>query len=231
LRAFDNLQWQEFVSVTSKFYWPVSAGAEAVPNSQQASEVLIEVEGELKVVVPGGSSEPLRDMFGNVQPEFHLRFLQEQAGSAALLKSETVARQSRLITDTTVNRLKTYPTYVEWRDDRDRAEAGTAMFISLALTGGRIIEDNHLSEWPGFEVEQVIQIGQIRQDGSEFNVFEANRVNKNGDTEKWKVWVGRDGLPKRIELTVESEAPGRSVRGAEIEITYSGKSFKPAGIP
>lgn len=104
-------------------------------------------------------------------------------------------------------------------------QAGITMFISLALTGGRIIEDDSY-KWPGFEGEEVIQIGHMGQDGSEFNVFQANRVNKNGDAEEWKVWVDGDRLPRRIELNIESEDPVRSLRDAEMDITYSGETFQ-----
>jgi hypothetical protein len=217
------MKWQESISVQARLYWPVAADARQ--GDTQAAEALIEMEGDLNVVLSSPGNDSPFNEFLEPRTGFHLRFLQERSGSGGPVETEIVAHERRVTRNTTVNELRAYASYAEWRNDSDRMQAGMAMFISLALTGGRIIEDD-LSQWPGFEVEQVVQTGRIGQDGSEFNVFEAQRVNESGDEEDWNVWVGSDGLPKRIELTVQSEDQDRSVRGAEMEITYSGKTFE-----
>jgi hypothetical protein len=223
--AFDRMELWESVLVRSRFYLPVAADAEIVSAGEQVDEVLVEVEGDLTVILSAPYSDSPFNVFGEPRTDFHLLFLQEQPGSAAPIETEIVAHENRLTKDTTVNKLRTYATHAEWWNDYGRRQAGIAMFIWLALTGGRIIEDD-LYEWPEFEGEEVIQTEWRGHNGSEFNVFEANRVNESGDAEEWKVWVDGDGLPRRIELSIESEDPTSSVHDAEMEITYSGETFQ-----
>lgn len=234
-QAFVGMEWQESVSIQSKFYWPVAVESEAGGESgnENADEVLVEVEGDFELVLLYNTGDPaIFAVFEDREPEFHLLFSQEQPGSPTPLKTEILARLGRLVTDTTVNNLKTYRTVAEWRNDFDREKLypGIAMFISLALTGGRIVEDD-FGPWITFEPGEVIQTVEAGEDGSEFDVYEANRVNENGDKEDWRVWIDGDNRPTRIELTIISENPGRSLRGAELEITYTGENLKPEGIP
>jgi hypothetical protein len=194
--------------------------------------VIVTIEGEYEML-PFNTIDPspqkvLVDSF----PWFQLRFSQEHAGPDTPVIGEIECRKGWLARDTTGSGLQLYASWNESQREayNARKAPGIALFISVALTGGRIAE-YQMYQWMTFERGQVVQTQELGPYGSGFAVYEAARVNKNGDTEEWKVWVDHNARPNRVELTIESDDPARSVREAELEITYSGKDLKPEGLP
>jgi hypothetical protein len=91
------------------------------------------------------------------------------------------------------------------------------VFLSLALSGGRIVETN-LVGWLFFAPDEVWQTGTASTGGSEVNVFRASRSRSNGDIDEWTFWIGDDGLLRRIELTMSNALnPARNIEHAELE--------------
>jgi hypothetical protein len=220
-QAFECMQWQEAASVKSKLYWPVAAGTETSAGQADAqdSEVYVHAEGDFRWErIYDREWIHARD---NLR-DFHLRFTLEQPGLAGPAEAEVVAHQSRIVKDTLGTALKVYRSVAEWRGDieNETKNAGMAMFISLALTGGRLTEDL-FGAWFWFWPGEVAETHETGPDGRRVTVFEAERVNrKTRDSEEWKVWLDSAGRPSRIELTIDSRDPARSVRDAELEITY-----------
>jgi hypothetical protein len=226
------MQWQETASVKSKFYWPVTASTEAGAGQvdDQGYEVYVQAEGDFRFEAVY-NTKWVHD-WNNLR-DFRLHFTLEQPGLAEPVQAEIAASKSRIVKDTMGTGLKVYRSVAEWRGDlkNDTKNAGMAMFLSLALTGGRLKEDFFGAWfwlWPG----ELTEKHETGPDGHRVTVFEVRRVNrKTRDSEEWKVWLDSAGRPSRIELTIESKDPARSVRDAELEITYPENVLKPAGIP
>lgn len=222
--AFERIQWQEAASVKSKFYWPAVEESAADENDM----MLVQAEGEYKLTVIEDDDASDSAFLLNNASDFHLHFLQELPGVADPTESEIEAQGTRLVTDTLGTGLKIYPSLAAWQDDVDREMSGMMMFISLALTGGRLVGDDvaELFTFQRGEVTETTRTGLYNRRDS---MFEANRVNDNGDGEEWRIWLDFYERPERIELSVTSENPERSVIRAELEITYSVDVLEPAG--
>ena len=222
-RAFADMRWQQSFTVNSTLYWPV------VDESGESEDVLVEITGEFELV-PSVITDIFRvlDRPDDMTPEFHLFFSYPGPDSLESVQAEMAAHQGRLITDTTVNQMQTYASYVAWRDDPnlERPYPSVGMVVSLAVSGGRVIGDDAPFNWPEFEVDAVPPPEDVELDGESFKLFAAHRMNDQGGVEEWQVWVSEDGLPRRIEFSMENQDPELSVHSAVCEITYTGEDLR-----
>lgn len=232
MASLRQLEYRDSMSVRSTVTLDAVANSKTSAAGREAavtdSAISVLVEGDYAVsyidtnVFRNGVSTVRSDRYQS----FHLRFFngsfegedQVNAGADGLPDAELEAVEGRFVTDTTDHNFEIHETHWDLLEDMyPGPRPNAAMFLSLALSGGRIVELN-LNSWIEFAPGEVRLTGTEILDGNELQVFEAHRTRLGGDVEQWTFWIGTDGLLRRIELNMSNERiPARNIQSAELE--------------
>lgn len=190
MASMRQLEWRESLSVRSKVTLDAVVDAE---DAVTGPDLSVQVEGEYEMVPVA-----LPIIRNGVQlvvnyPSFHLLFFnQTDAGgeTARPPDAELEAVENRFVTNTTGHNFKIHETLRDLLDDLYPGQRpNMAIFLSLALSGGRIV-DTDLRSWMSFAQNEVRLTGTDSLDGDRFRVFEASRTRLNRDVEEWTFWTG-----------------------------------------